>query len=241
MAGRSLTDYLRHLQSLLPRGRAWSRDDSSRLVQFLKGMAGEFVRLEARALELLDERDTRLTSDLLVDHEYDLGLPDECSELGATIAKRRLEAHAKLIALGGQSKPYFIGLAEALGYVMEIEEYPTGGLASIFHWRAIVDYNPSTYLVWFTSGGSTSGDPISYITGIETLTCFLERYKPSHTKLFVELDGPEYGRGFNLAFDSLLSATGYGAFGLGFDISFDVAYGGAFDFQEFGNGFSKQG
>ena len=236
----SANDYLRLLQSLLPRGRAWTRDAASRLSQFLLGVAEEFARLEARALELIIERDTRYSTDLLPEHEFDLGLPDECyTELG-TIAQRRLRAHAKLIALGGAHKQYFIDLAAAFGYSMVIEEYPVGGLESIFHWTALVDYSSEIYLLWFTSGGSTMGDPISQIVGIEALECFLERYKPAHTRVFVRLDGPEFGQGFNIAYDSLLSEDGTtGAFGLGFNISFDVWYGGEFDFNEFGKGFSK--
>ena len=118
MVGRSVDQYLMLLKSLLPRGKAWSKDTSSILSQFLTAVADEFVRLEGAALSLLDERDTRLTSDLLTDHEYDLGLPDECSSLSDSIAERRNQAHAKLTALGGQHKQYFIDLANALGIII---------------------------------------------------------------------------------------------------------------------------
>ena len=153
MAGRSAQEYRSLLASLLPEGRAWSRNLSSRLSEFLYGIAEEFARIENDALDLaIVERDTRTTSDLLEDHEFDLGLPDGCSDSSLLIAVRRREAHSKLIALGGQDKQYFIGLAAALGYPITITEFipfwcglgqsgdSCGDYWVIFFWQVNLEY-----------------------------------------------------------------------------------------------------
>ena len=241
ISGRSVSQYLKLLQSLLPRGMAWSRGNSSTLGQFLSAIAEELVRLELAALSLLEERDTQYTSTLLEDHEYDLGLPDECSTLGETLVQRRKQAHAKLIALGGAHKQYFVDLAASLGYTITIQEYPEAGLASIFHWQVSINYDDDVYLIWFTSNGSVSGDPISQIVGSDMLECFLARYKPAHTRVFFGILGPAFGQDFDLSFNSLPSESGTtGSFDRAFNVSFDVYYGGGFEFTAFGIGFNKQ-
>jgi uncharacterized protein YmfQ (DUF2313 family) len=230
------------LQSLLPKGRAWTRVTGSTLSQVLSAIADEFVRLEQAALSLLIERDTRFTSDLLTDHEYDLGLPDECSTAADSITERRNQAHAKLISLGGADKQYFIDMAAALGYNVTIQEYPDADLSSIFYWQVTALYDEDLYLRQFLCGGNVSGDPLSEIVGIDMLECFISRYKPAHTEVQFVLDGPEFSSAFSLAFKAMYPDDGNsGAFDRAFGIEFDVCYGGAFNFDEFDSSFSKPG
>ena len=242
MGKRNVTDYLYLLQSLLPKGSAWTKESSSVLGQVLYAIAEEFAELERVALSLLNERDTRFTSDLLTDHEFDLGLPDECSLVSDTIAQRRNNARAKLIALGGANKQYFIDIAAALGYTITIQEYPDASLPSIFHWQVTALYDEDLYLRWFTSGSGVSGDPICQIIGIDTLICFIEKYKPAHTVVVFILEGPEFDQAFDISFKSLYPEQDTsGSFDRGFNVSFDVYYGGAFEFMAFDNSFNKQG
>nr|WP_314587000.1 putative phage tail protein [uncultured Pseudomonas sp.] len=67
------------------------------------------------------------TGTALEDWERVLGLPDDCSAcaMGAaqTPAQRISGVLAKLLALGGQSRAYFIQLAASLGYVVTITEF----------------------------------------------------------------------------------------------------------------------
>jgi uncharacterized protein YmfQ (DUF2313 family) len=237
---RTVNEYLKLLQSLLPKGKAWTRDPSSTMSQFLMAIADELVRLELEALSLLEERDTRYSTALLPDHEYDLGLPDECSSLANTLVLRRNQAHSKLTALGGAHKQYFIDLAANLGYTITIEEYPDGGLTSIFHWQVVIGYDDDMYLLWFTSGGSVSGDPICQVVGTDVLECFINRYKPAHTKVFFTFEGPDFSNEFSSAFDAMPAArTDAGDFDQAFSAAFNVCYGGAFDFNSFTVDFNK--
>ncbi|MGE4528145.1 MAG: putative phage tail protein, partial [Rhodospirillaceae bacterium] len=71
----------------------------------------------------LDELDPRTTLELLPDWERVCDLPDTGAALGETIAARRGAVQARLTATGGQNAPYFIALAAALGFEIEIYEY----------------------------------------------------------------------------------------------------------------------
>lgn len=248
---RSAENYLRLLQSLLPRGRAWNREEDSNLTEFLYGEAEEFARVEERSNSLLQERDTRKTSELLVDHENDLGLPDECSDPDATIQERRFIAHTKLITLGGQNPQYFIDLAEAYGWTITITEYspfwcgihgcgdPCGDQWVIFYWNVTINFGGGE-IIYFTCGSSECGDPLAYIPGTSSLICMLNKYKPAHTVLTFDYDGPGFDTGFDSGFDSMPSGNEdylTGGFSKGFSLGFDVCLGGGFSKDGFDSGF----
>lgn len=249
---RTAKEYLRLFQSLIPVGKIWSRDEGSVLTEFLYGQAEELARVDGRSDDLLRERDTRTTLELLTDHEFDLGLPDECSEEGTTIEERRRAAHGKLIALGQQNPVYFIDLATAYGYAITITEHSPcwcgvatageacGGPDVIFYWTVTIEYAGSS-IVYFLSGSGESGDLLSFIMGTSALECILNRYKPAHTTLIFDYTGPAFDRAFDLSFDSLQSEESYlqGAFMYAFGAGFDVHYGGSFDNDAFGVGFKR--
>jgi len=74
------------------------------------------------------------------------------------------------------------------------------------------------------------------------MICTFNKYKPAHTSLLWEFDGPEFGYGFGLGFDSLPSGTEShleGEFWQAFGAGFDVHYGGSFSTDGFGEGFKK--
>lgn len=232
------TKYLRLLQSLLPKGPAWNRDEDSGLTQFLYALADELARVEERSKELLVESDVRYSTELLIDHERDLSLPDECTPESQTIAERRLAAYGKLVSLGGQTPAYFIELAASYGYTITIDE--DTGLGP-FYWRVTIDI-ADPVIIYFTCGSSSCGDLLSAISETDELICIFNRYKPAHTSLLFDYDGPEYDRNFGPAFDALISSqSSYldGEFGRDFGVDFDVAYGGSFDFVEFDTSFRR--
>ena len=248
---RSALEYLRLFQSLLPSGPAWNKDEDSVLTEFLYGQAEEFARIEGRAQDLLQERDTRYASELLVDHEIDLGLPDECSGSDETIQERRLAAYSRLIALGGQNPAYFIEIAEAYGWTVAITEYSPficgvhvagdecGNSENFFYWKVTVTIGGGN-IIYFAAGESECGDYLSYLPGTDGMVCTFNKYKPAHTTLLWEFDGPEFGYGFSSAFDSLPASTDdnlYGAFSQEFGLGIDVHHGGGFDSDAFSSEF----
>ncbi|KKM77208.1 hypothetical protein LCGC14_1372410 [marine sediment metagenome] len=252
MASRTALEYLRLLQSLLPKGWAWNRAEGSVLTEFLYGQAEEFSRVDQRSFDLISERDTRFTSELLVDHEIDFGLPDECSEEGETIQERRAAAHSRLIALGQQNPQYFIDIAAAYGYTATVTEFspfwcgihgsgdPCGDQENLFYWKITITTGPGN-VIYFLSGSSQSGDPLSRLVGTDSMICSLNRYKPGHTILIINFDGPEYNVEFDSAFDSLPTTTSSleGAFSQAFGLGFDVNWGGDFEKNAFSIAYKK--
>jgi uncharacterized protein YmfQ (DUF2313 family) len=70
--------YLSQLIGLLPPGDALPREPGSRLERLLSVPAGELARVDGRVEALLREADPARTTEMLVDWERALGLPDEC-------------------------------------------------------------------------------------------------------------------------------------------------------------------
>jgi len=254
---RSVIEYLRMLQSLLPHGKAWNREEGSTLTEFLYGEAEELARVDSRSEDLLTERDTRYTSELLTDHENDLGLPDECSDAEETIQERRDACHSRLIALGQQNPAYYIELAAAFGWDITITEFspfwcgyhrsgdPCGDQTNIFYWKVTISLRNSN-IVYFLSGSSQSGDSLASIAGTAPMICILNKYKPAHTILIFDFDGPAFDWAFSEAFDSFFQGSSIedfteGAYYQSFDSAFDVMYGGAFNRDAFGAGFTQPG
>ncbi len=185
--GMTAADYLAQLQALLPQGPAWPRESSANLTKLLRAMADEFVRIDGRASQLLEETDPRTTLELLADWERVAGLPDSCVTASQTTAQRRAALHARLTTLGGQSAAYFIALAESLGYTVTITEfhlhtveddvdYPLYAAPWQFAWQV----NAPQDTIGVFSVADTVDDPLAW-WGNESLECVIGRLKPAHT------------------------------------------------------------
>jgi len=248
----SALEYLELFKSLLPKGKAWTRAIGSNIYNLFYGFSEELSRIESRAEDLASERDTRYATELLIDHETDLGLPDACSRSNTTIQERQEIVHARLTSLGRQDKQYFIDLAAVLGWTITVREnwpFKCGASASgdacgpyynIFYWTIAIDIT-SKSLIQFKSGQSQSGDSILKIPTVENLECTMLRYKPAHTHLDFEYIGPGFSNAFDDSFDSAIGISDKtyfeGAFTQAFDEAFDIGLGGAFDFDAFDNSF----
>lgn len=111
----TVQSWLSSLQSLLPPGRAFTRDPDSVLSKVLTAVASMFLHAQLKFEALLDEADPRRATTMLPDWERMLGLPDHCTPAGQQLVDRQRAAYQRLTEEGGQSRPYFIGLAEKLG------------------------------------------------------------------------------------------------------------------------------
>lgn len=186
--GMTAEQYLSQLQALLPTGAAWSRDPAATLTLLLAAVAEELARIDGRVDDLIREIDPRQAAELLVDWERLAGFPDLCTGPLETVAERRAAVHARITALGGQSRAYFIALAAALGYSVTITEFRPfvagGGLAGgeltngswPFTWRV----NAAETTVRHMTAGSGAGERLAS-WGNQLLECALGRYAPAHT------------------------------------------------------------
>lgn len=185
-------DYLSQLQALLPRGLAWARQQTSVLPLLLMAWADEFARVDRRCGDLLNEADPRTTQELLTDWERVAGLPDPCVTIDQSNAQRQVALASKLTMIGGQSRAYFIGIAEAMGYPgATIDEYlPANCNGNCndalnseddkYAWTLNLPF--STGGVFIANCNGNCNDALQS-WGDEALECRINKYKPAHTSV----------------------------------------------------------
>lgn len=189
--GIDAAGYLSNLQALLPVGAAFSREPDAAFTRLLTALAVELSRVDARGENLIDEADPRTAVELLPDWERITGLPDPCIGRLDTVAGRRAAVQDRLTGGGGQSRAYFISLAAAIGFTIEITEFRpflAGSLAGdllsngewIFVWR--VHAAEITELHHFVAG-SSAGEVLRSWGDDLLLECVISRLKPAHTQI----------------------------------------------------------
>lgn len=219
---RTAEDYREAFAALLPQGTAWPRHPDAVLQSVLLGLAGiwgEGQGADGRAADLLErETDPRATLELLPDWERAFGLPDACLAEPVTIADRHAALVARFTMLGGQSRPFFIALAAAIGYEILIVEHSPFmcGISQVgdtrnwngegspwyrwelsgaiggqirFYWTIKVI---APRLTWFRvgeGGGQVGVDPHLRIAIATDLECLMRRYAPAHTALAFDYSG----------------------------------------------------
>ena len=183
------TDYLWQFQRLLPRGRVWHRGWGSVQAAHLLTLMPTWARLHTRAGEVIAETfPCSVAAEMLPEWEATLGLPD-CEPLD-TVQQRQAAVCAKFSMRGGQSVAYFINLAAAHGYTIEIEQHqafradinraddPLYDGAWDYAWTVI---SPATdTIVYFRADISHADEPLA-TWGNEQLECLIRLYAPAHT------------------------------------------------------------
>jgi len=250
----SISEYLQLLLNLLPNGKAWSRSPDGGFYNLLHAHAAELNRVDARSDELKREIDTRYTNELLVDHEYDLGLPDECISEAQSLLQRRNNVHVKFIEEGGLHTQSYIDLADDLGYEITVTEFAPGwaGIVcagdscgpqnNIFYVQINITLSPDDW-IYFTSGGSQCGDLLIAVADTSALQCILNKFKPAHVTFIWAYTGYAFTAAFSPAFNAIPSddqAYLSGAFDRGFGFGFNAYYGGGdFEYNAFDSSFYK--
>lgn len=185
--------YRAELEALSPPGSALPQDQDSSWAALLQALADEMGRVDSRVDDLVDEADPRSALEMIPDYERVCGLPDGCTGDATTLQERRNRVVATLTAVGGQSRAYFQGLSEALGYSVTIEEYrpficgssrcgdTLGGAPQHRHYWRVRVHGPRVTL--FRCGASRCGDRLGSIALAEDLECLLTRLAPAHTEL----------------------------------------------------------
>lgn len=196
----SAADFLSALQALMPRGRVWPRSQSAVQTKVLSGLAVVYARNAARAAALLADAFPATAYELLPEWEESLGLPDPCAGVAPTIVQRRAQVIARLSSTGGQSVPYLIAFAAALGYSITITQFsqaragllkagaPAYGNDWNFTWRV---NSPPTTSFQAKAGAMAAGDPL-VAWGSSVLECELRAIAPAHTIVLFAYGGPGY-------------------------------------------------
>lgn len=179
--------YAEQLKLLLPPGGAWPREAGANLPALIDGLAEEFERFDARAEDVFDELDPGTTAELLSDWERVAGLPDDCVTVEQTDVERHSALVARLVNTGGQSRAYFIALADSVGHDIAITEfsphdvnddveYPLYGDDWAHAWQV----DAALFTVTELDVLSDVDDPLAAWQN-ETLECLIEDRKPAHT------------------------------------------------------------
>ena len=174
----SASDYLAQLHALAPQGAAWPREGQTVLNDLFAGLAEELARVDERAGQLIVETDPRAVSETLTDWERAWGLPDGCVVADPTVPGRRLALHQKVASLGGQSKPYYVGMAAMLGYEAEIEQFTPTRLAFTLPQRILG--RPWAFAWRVAVYGPVEMTEVPVYASAD-LECVINRTKPAHT------------------------------------------------------------
>lgn len=195
---RGVAQYRNQLRSLLPSGPAWELERLPELDQVLQGVAAELARLDARAVDLINEMDPSGVSELVPDWEAVMNLPDPCLGPNPAFEDRRLAVRRRLLEVGGQSRAYFIEIAVSQGYpdatITEHRAPRMGrsrfGSARFGTWNAQFMWTLNTggrqrqgrrfgVSYWGERFGANPGDP---------LECSVRRPAPAHTVVHINYD-----------------------------------------------------
>ena len=206
---RSGSDYAHQFLALLPQGQAWPREPDSTLVLACNGLSDYWGFVDGRAADLLEiESDPRTTFELLPDWERAFGLPDPClTNPPSDLISRRIALVMQMTMMGGQSRDFFYGVAERLGYQITITEYAPymtgvsrvgdtrgsdakdlthyrwelGPPENRFYWT--VHVNGKQFVYFHCNSSQTGIDRLLRIGIAADLECMFNRWKPAHTKI----------------------------------------------------------
>lgn len=151
-----------------------------------------FDRLQDSANRILSTIDPTTSKEMLIDWERMCGITVDLTKSYSDRVKRVI---AQLNAIGGLSIPYFIKLAESIGYKINIKEFsplagdvPNAGDVPIqnssrevlgYMWRVDVK-NADDRITHFRAGQSLAGDRLTDF-GDRILEEFFLDLKPAHT------------------------------------------------------------
>ncbi|WP_429497008.1 YmfQ family protein [Robbsia andropogonis] len=185
------SDFAGAIKALMPRGLAWPRDPAAVMARVIAGLAPTFARHTQANNNLLVDAFPSTAVQLLPEWETTLGLPDPCAGEAPTLQGRQLQVVARLTNSGGQSIPYFIAYAKALGYEVTATEFApfrvnqssVGDAVFSADWAYTWTINaPLESYSLFRVNQSSVGEALAS-WGNSVLECELSTIAPAHTIL----------------------------------------------------------
>lgn len=195
---RTAGQYQEQLRSLLPSGPAWDPERVPELHQVLQGLAEELARIDARAVDLLNEMDPAGVTELVPDWERVMNLPDPCLGLTPLFDDRRLAVRRRLLAVGNQSIAYYLDIARTQGYpnatLTEHRAPRFGrsrfGSARFGTWQAqfMWTLNTGGRLLLGRRFGATYWGERFGVNPCSALECLIQRTAPAHTLVHINYE-----------------------------------------------------
>ncbi|STV64146.1 Uncharacterized protein conserved in bacteria (DUF2313) [Klebsiella pneumoniae] len=154
----SVEDWQDVLQQLMPRGKAWPRDQTAALTSLLRGFSSACQLAEANADLLVTEMRPETTDLLLADWEDYLGLPD-CNAIPDGFDRRRDAVVEKYHRKGGLATWQIEqAVKDALGFTIQVTENPAASRHARHH---VSDLFPQIPLPATGDGHGYADDPLS--------------------------------------------------------------------------------
>jgi uncharacterized protein YmfQ (DUF2313 family) len=119
----NVTQYQTQLLALLPLGPAWPRDDTTPMAKLFGGLAEEFARVDAMFDDIVAESLPGQVTQLIDEWEAEYGLPEDSTDVAATLQERRNAVVQKYQLYGSQSREFLTAMSSALGFDVTITEY----------------------------------------------------------------------------------------------------------------------
>ena len=195
---RTAGQHQEQLRSLLPSGPAWDPERVPELHQVLQGLAEELARIDARAVDLLNEMDPAGVTELVPDWERVMNLPDPCLGLTPLFDDRRLAVRRRLLAVGSQSIAYYLDIARTQGYpnatLTEHRAPRFGrsrfGSARFGTWQAqfMWTLNTGGRLLLGRRFGATYWGERFGVNPSSALECLIHRTAPAHTLVHINYE-----------------------------------------------------
>lgn len=144
----------------------------------------------ATADQLSAEMFPDTVSQTLLDWERVYGLPDPCVTITQTLEQRKAALVSKVSAHGGQSRAYFIGVAEAMSYTgATIDEFAPmtcnddcnavlNSEADRFYWQLNL---PAATGGLFVMDCDSDCNSALQSWGDEAIECRINKFKPAHS------------------------------------------------------------
>lgn len=181
---------------LFPKGKVWFAEPGSLLYSLAWGAGDELARLQARALQLIEEADPRTTQEMLADWQRAMGLPDSCCPPGQSSAQQRFEVIVRFKGGYGNSPQAFINIAADLGFTVMVTPWfapfqvgsgyatncKVGGALTNGDWRYAFKINGQLNGVvsHFQVGRNVVGDRLAS-WGNTQLECKISQAAPAHS------------------------------------------------------------
>ena len=173
-------NYRDQLLSLLPPGKAITKEPTSGIGRMMHGLGIEAERVEDRAYELIEESVPGNCDELLAEWEEDFGIIPT-----GTTAERKIALAAKVVDVGQQYPSAFTDIITAFGFSSTIYEFQPAWAGTMVAGDACGDQDILFYwLVDILDAGTTVDSMMAMMK--EVL-----RLKPGHTQVFFDYPDSE--------------------------------------------------
>lgn len=193
------SDYKNLILALMPRGKLWNREPGSRMDQVADGTGRELQRVDVRSDDLLVELRPGTTTEMIDEHEEDLGMPyDFMSPLGFDSLEWRRSINLNhYIRLGGQSAAFFRALAAEFEYDISIYDLDGHEWLTVWNeWLAFLHHRDRFNTINLTSGIGWTGDSIVRVPYSEPIWKLFDLWRPFHTRHLIAA-GPDLSMAFS--------------------------------------------